>query len=275
MIAAIVPVYNAVRHLPRAVNSCIAIPQISEIIIVDDGSTDGSLDSIQDIEDPRIRIVYHQDHNHLGRSASRNLGIRVARSHWIIFCDADDYLLPHRLQHLDLTSHDKDIVDGFYDDIVAEVIDDSVPAPSILRHTGLTAHVPAEDLFEHLVSHRESWSHLNGLTIKRETLVEVGLFDTSFAIAEDTDLFWRLARHYTLRYGEAPSPVAVRCIHSDNTYHNEDLLIEGRYYFYEKWYQRLPHLQLSSKAIKRITSSYSYYRRKYMILKAKRWIGIK
>ena len=92
LISIIVPVYNAQNYLPRCVQSLLAqtFSQI-EIILIDDGSTDSSLDICRQLAstDPRI-TVYHQAN--MGVSAARNQGLLLASGDFIMFVDSDDYV---------------------------------------------------------------------------------------------------------------------------------------------------------------------------------------
>lgn len=92
MISIIMPVFNAVRTLERAVRSIQAQTCLNwELLLVDDGSTDGS-DTLCDRlarEDGRIRTLHQLNR---GASAARNAGLEVARGEWLAFCDADDWV---------------------------------------------------------------------------------------------------------------------------------------------------------------------------------------
>ncbi len=94
MISIIVPIYNTERYLPACLDSLLAQTQKDlQIILVDDGSTDGSLAIAQNytILDPRVEL-YTQPH--AGQSAARNEGMRHAKGEYIAFVDADDSLAP-------------------------------------------------------------------------------------------------------------------------------------------------------------------------------------
>ena len=94
MISVIVPVYNVAPYLEKCVNSIIAQTYTNlEIILVDDGSTDGSAAMCDELanKDNRI-VVIHQKNN--GVSAARNVGLANALGQYISFVDADDYISP-------------------------------------------------------------------------------------------------------------------------------------------------------------------------------------
>ena len=96
-------VWNDAARLPRAVASALAAwdgPEV-EVLVVDDGSTDGTgavADSLADA-DPRIRVV-HRGENDGAPGAPRNLGLAEARGTYVAFCDSDDEYLPGTLRRL-------------------------------------------------------------------------------------------------------------------------------------------------------------------------------
>jgi succinoglycan biosynthesis protein ExoO len=89
-IAVVIPVHNKAPFVARAIASVLAQTRpVDELILVDDASTDGSLEQIRTFHDPRIRLLQRHEAGP-GGYAARNLGIRHARSGWIAFLDADD-----------------------------------------------------------------------------------------------------------------------------------------------------------------------------------------
>ena len=104
MISIIIPLYNKANCIARTIESVLAQSYNEfEIIVVDDGSTDGSKDIVMSINDSRIRYVYKKNG---GVSSARNYGARIANSTWLFFLDADDILLPEAL--ISLSSYCKD-----------------------------------------------------------------------------------------------------------------------------------------------------------------------
>ncbi|MDY7027996.1 MAG: glycosyltransferase family 2 protein [Spirochaetota bacterium] len=86
----VIPVYNKRPHIERAVRSVLKqTHQDFELILIDDASTDGSMDEIARIEDPRI-VTARRDTPGPGGYAARNLGTGMARNEWVAFLDADD-----------------------------------------------------------------------------------------------------------------------------------------------------------------------------------------
>lgn len=90
LVSVIVPVYNAEKYIDRCIKSILDQTYTNiEIIVVDDGSADESLQKINTILDERIR-VYSQGNK--GVSAARNLGIEKSTGDYLLFVDADDYI---------------------------------------------------------------------------------------------------------------------------------------------------------------------------------------
>ena len=90
------PVYNAMPYLPSAVESLLT--QTCEdfsVLVVDDGSRDGSLDYLCTIADERVRVIRQP---HRGITATLNRMLAEAKSPWLVRQDADDISVPHRLE---------------------------------------------------------------------------------------------------------------------------------------------------------------------------------
>ena len=115
-VSIVVPCYQNGRTLARTVQSIMGQTVTDwELIAVDDGSRDDTLLVLQALarEEPRMRVL-HQENG--GVSAARNAGMAAARGTWLMFVDADDWLLPDALEHLlSLTEDQLDIVCGAYE----------------------------------------------------------------------------------------------------------------------------------------------------------------
>ena len=109
IISIIVPIYNVREYLPRCVESVLANDtRDCELILVDDGSTDGSAQLCDQYakEHPELIRVIHQAN--AGPGAARNTGIAAARGEWFLFADSDDRLAPQALERLGRAIREED-----------------------------------------------------------------------------------------------------------------------------------------------------------------------
>lgn len=98
MISVIIPVYNKVTCIKKTIRSVLNQSYNSiEIICVDDGSTDGSIEAIRSFEDNRIKLFSKENG---GVSSARNYGIEHSEGEWLFFLDADDIIMPNTLELL-------------------------------------------------------------------------------------------------------------------------------------------------------------------------------
>ncbi len=98
MFSVVVPLYNKELFIRRTVESVLSQSyQDFELIVVDDGSTDASIDVLAKVNDPRMRVVSQTNG---GEGAARNCGMREASQPWIALLDADDYWFPDHLAEL-------------------------------------------------------------------------------------------------------------------------------------------------------------------------------
>lgn len=171
----IVPVYNAADYVRRAVQSVLATPG-ARVILVDDGSTDGSGELCDTLaEDDRVRVV-HQENR--GASAARNAGLAVASADYVAFLDADDELIPGGLSALLDCLGDADAVQG----VILRAVPESLPRIFVNCLSGCEALAKALlDPTRHLLCH--------GWLFRRSLLTE--RFDEALAMGEDGEWLLR------------------------------------------------------------------------------------
>jgi glycosyltransferase involved in cell wall biosynthesis len=91
------PVYNAEKYLKECLDSMLTQTFTDfELLLIDDGSTDGSAAMIAALPDPRIRYVKNE--KNMGIARTRNRGLELARGEYIAFIDSDDVSVPQRLE---------------------------------------------------------------------------------------------------------------------------------------------------------------------------------
>ena len=94
-VSVIIPVFNRLKLIPRSMNSVInQTYPVNEIIVVDDGSNDGTYDMIKE-NFPQAILIYQENR---GVSSARNIGIQAANSKWIAFLDSDDEWMPNKIE---------------------------------------------------------------------------------------------------------------------------------------------------------------------------------
>jgi len=95
----VITTYNRARIVRRCVESCLAQSESDfEVIVVDDASTDETLQVLERLDDPRVRLLVHEENR--GISPSRRSGVDNARGEWIVGLDSDWELMPHALSRL-------------------------------------------------------------------------------------------------------------------------------------------------------------------------------
>ena len=88
-VSVIIPAYNRREAIAGAVRSvlCQSFSDM-EVLVVDDGSTDGTVEALSVVDDPRMRLIAHPTNR--GVSAARNTGLHAATGDWVAFQDSDD-----------------------------------------------------------------------------------------------------------------------------------------------------------------------------------------
>ena len=113
LISVVIPLYNKEKTIEQSLRSVLQQKGCEfEVVVVDDGSTDNSVEQVKKINDTRIKLF---DKENGGPSSARNMGADKAQGEWIVFLDADDELLPNALRTFSdaiLSYPDVDIFDA-------------------------------------------------------------------------------------------------------------------------------------------------------------------
>ena len=159
-----------------------------EIIVVDDGSTDGGGEVVAAIEDPRLRLIRQAN---AGVAAARNVGVGAARGRWVAFLDADDTWRPDRLAR------------QFAALVRAPDVVWAAGAFVTTGRGGRTRQIPdtpdawfaeADVLKDALLILGAGWMLWTGtVMVRRDVLAQFGGFDPMLKVGEDVLLWTRLA----------------------------------------------------------------------------------
>jgi glycosyltransferase involved in cell wall biosynthesis len=213
-ISVIIPAYNATGF----VGDCLASvagqrPPLSlEVIAVNDGSTDGTLEKLRSIDSLTCLTQAN-----LGPAAARNAGIRQARGDYIAFLDADDLWPPDKLrQQLALLERHPDAALCFGD--CRQFTHDTERPRTLFEEGGYgrpawgdSAYVP--DAYAQLL--RNNFITTGSVVVRRRVLEAMGGFDESLRLVEDLELWLRIARQHPVVYCD--TVCLLRRRHAGNT----------------------------------------------------------
>lgn len=187
-VSVIMPVYNRATMVGQAIDSIIAQDFDDwELIVVDDGSTDGSAEAVAAYDDPRIRLV-RQPQNR-GGNAARNLGIDEARADLLAFLDSDDRYLPMKLGAVVRWFADHPDTDVLLDSF-RKTYPDGRKAEKILRNPVLDDN---RSIVEALFT-RRIWKATPAIMVRRNAAIRAGKFDEALKRRQDFDFLLRLSK---------------------------------------------------------------------------------
>jgi len=163
------------------------------LIVVDDGSTDGTAQLVEQISntDPRVRYFY-QDNQ--GVSAARNFGLSKVKGDWIAFLDSDDEWLPEKLSQQVQLLKQSDLLICHTEEIWVR---NGVRVNQMKKHQKQGGDVFEKSLAMCAMSP-------SSIMIHKSVFDDVGVFDESFIVCEDYDLWLRIAAKYEVAYVEEP-----------------------------------------------------------------------
>lgn len=225
-ISVIIPVYNAAAFLRKAVESAVQLAEVKEILLVEDCSTDNSLQICRELEHkyPKVKFHRHPDNGNHGAGATRNLGLEKATQEFTAFLDADDWYLPNRFV-TDAELFQNPETEGVFNAIGTAFLSEKGKAEfrEKFKDTVLTTVKKAaegKDVFYGLLGLDQSFGtffHLNGLTVRTAALRKNRLkFNENLKVHQDTDFIVKLSWHCHLKSGNITEPVAVRGVHDNN-----------------------------------------------------------
>jgi glycosyltransferase involved in cell wall biosynthesis len=246
----VIPTFNRMRQVQAALRSVLAqtYPEF-EVIVVDDGSTDGTGQALQTLireegcNGGRVRYFFCPNQ---GQSAARNMGIEKANGELVAFLDSDDIWLPEKLEwQVRALEKFEDRSSACITD--ARLIDNLGMDISAFRKSGKpyeqTMGIDSEAVTT-LVKYRDPF-WLSTLLIRTDVVKQLGSFDTQLGYAEDHDLLFHLSLVTSICYVNKPlavldrneSPEGSNCRPWDEV----EVRLRGSQIMLEKW------LKLDSK----------------------------
>ena len=243
-VTVIIPVYNKEKYIARAIESVLRQSHDNfELLIINDGSQDKSMENIKKYSDPRIRVISQENK---GVSAARNRGIKEANSKLVSFLDADDEYNKDFLKHI-IELHQNYDSAGIYSTSY-EVI-----TPNGRRIIPKILNVPKhpqggiiEDYFKTILLSYPTTS--SSSAVRKEVFNDVGYFDENIRHGEDKELWFRIALKYKVAFIGYRGAVYYQNVHGracgkrgdysgvNKLFHTADqALINGKYSSTEKY----------------------------------------
>jgi len=191
-ISVIIPTYNRKHTLDIALDSVLnQTITSSEIIVVDDGSTDGTSEWI-DSKYPSVKLFRQKNQ---GVSSARNTGIKQAKGDWIALLDSDDEWLSNKLERqVQALQENSDILFCHTNEIW---IRNGVRVNQMKKHQKYGGHIFEKCLDMCRISPSSSLIH-------KSILEDVGLFDEKLKVCEDYDLWLRITAKYSVLFLDEP-----------------------------------------------------------------------
>lgn len=186
-VSVIIPTFNRAQKAIRAVSSIIYQTFTKyEIIVVDDGSKDGTKDCLAQFRQ-QIKVIHH--HKNSGVFAARNTGIKASKAPFLAFLDSDDYWLPEKLEtQVEFFRLNPEAVACQTEEIWIRKGLHVNPRKKHLK--------PSGDIFK--PSLKLCLVSPSAVMLKRSLLDEVGLFDEDLPVCEDYDLWLRISCRYPI-----------------------------------------------------------------------------
>lgn len=190
LVSIILPTYNRLPLLKEAIQSVLNQTYTNfELIVVDDGSSDGTSTYVKNLENERIMLFSQEN---IGRSAARNLGLKKSRGELITFLDSDDLYLPTKLEsQIDFLSRNKHFACIYTS---ADCFADSNPDVAIHRYDAKKSG----NIYDEIAAYVPLTICLPTVMFRREVLNVIGLFDTELDRFEDTDYWRRIAQKFLI-----------------------------------------------------------------------------
>lgn len=184
----VIPLYNKEKYIQRAIKSVLAQEYHDfEIIVIDDGSTDGSLELARSVQAVNLRVISQPNH---GVSSARNVGIDNAQGEFIAFLDADDQWNTDYLRTIDSL-----IVKYPESDIYVTAYSVHLDNNRICHSTQLIPPDGCLDSYWLTLPRGYDFVWTSATVVRKQALIQAGGFRVGEQIGQDLDMWARVARH--------------------------------------------------------------------------------
>ena len=228
-VSVIVPTYNRAHLVTETIDSILAQTfKDFELIVIDNESGDNTEEVIRSYTDERIRYFRHQNNGLV--AVNRNYGISKANGEYIAFCDDDDLWMPEKLERqVKLLDLNKELGLVYSNSYIMDA-NGNLERDTLLSKSKLFRGNVFDKLFQ------GNFIPMLTVVIRREVLSKVGGFSPKYIIAQDYDLWLRIAEYYPIDFTE--EPLAKYRIHGGSASRNLELVIKEGFQLIEYWLEK-------------------------------------
>jgi glycosyltransferase involved in cell wall biosynthesis len=227
-VSVVIPVYKAGKFIDRAVARVLEQPEVSEVILMEDGSPDDSLQRCEALATrfPQVKVYQHPDRQNHGAGETRNAAIRHTTQPFVAFADADNLYLPGRfLRDREVFAGDPTI-DGVYNAQGIHYESEAAREKFVSGGLGfaelltVSERVPPEQMLNVMLGRHPSARMIGGLgidaiTLRRRCFDKAGDFDKRLRLQQDVHFFMKLAASCRMAPSCIETPVALRGVHEN------------------------------------------------------------
>ena len=222
-VSIVIPTYNRENFLPRAVESVLSQTYDDiEIIVVDDGSTDGTPEVMEKYaENENVRYVRKEEN--AGANVARNDGVRKSEGEYVMFLDSDDELLSNAVERcIDILQNRSENCRGV------------LPSYNLIEgEKNSVKKAPDGEIELNDILNDEIPKGFSGLLVRKDVFDEVGYLDVDLRKAQDVDFLIRVLEEFCL-LGET-EPLYNHYVHSeDQISSNPERIVKGETRIIEK-----------------------------------------
>lgn len=257
MLTVIIPLYNKEKHIIETLQSVLnQTYKHFEVLVVDDGSTDNSVEYLNRLKDCRIRII---SQTNAGVSSARNTGIENSKYDWITFLDADDLWQPNHLSNFMDVIHTIQNVN-----VIGSAFSVSNSNGEIIKTIGVK-HNGFYNYYEQYRIQGESNLCSSSLCVKKDILVDIR-YNTNLSYGEDYHFYEQLANRTEFYYLKESTALYIKDTENKSTSKSPEISHTNAYHFsfspsispQKKFYYKLNILTLIHIELKKFNIPFIY-----------------
>ena len=258
-VSAIIATYNAGHYLDEAIRSILGQTVHNlELLVIDDGSTDGTRELVAGFTDPRVHYVWQEN---AGQTSAKNHGLRLARGEFVGFCDGDDYWYTDKLERQLACFANNPRLGVVYS-----------PADKIDEHGKRLGTAIAEEFHGKVTNELflRNFVPFGTALARRDCIERAGGFDPALKMGIDWDLWLRVSVDSEFEY--LPTSTYAYRIWGGQMSHNWRGRYSSAFAIMEKFMRE--HPRLISRSLMRRAFANTYSNRGRMRMREQRWPAV-